>query len=131
MVEIINNQNFLSIEELLLIEKIVESLEYIKNEIKKNKNKNEEEIIINNILDQLEEEDLEKYLNKYQQYKEFFSENLDKKKFTAEVIQKILNKSEFLILNTDDNNKKRFIKMKTKKKRKRKKKFLKDLIMII
>ena len=105
-----NNQNFLSIEELLLIEKIVESFEYVKNEIKNNKNRNEEEIIITNILNQIEEEDLEKYLNKYQQYKEFFSENLDKKKFTAEVIQKILNKSEFLILNSNDNNFKAFYK---------------------
>ena len=101
-----NNQNFLSIEELLTIEKIVESFEYIQSEIKneKNKNKNEDEIIIVNTMEQIEEEDLEKYLNKYQQYKEFFTENLDKKKFTAEVIQKILNKSEFLILNCNENN---------------------------
>ena len=100
-----NNQNFLSIEELLTIEKIVESFELIKNQIldKKNNNKNEDEIIISN-LNEIDEEDLEKYLNKYQQYKEFFSENLDKKKFTAEVIQKILNKSEFLILNSNINN---------------------------
>ena len=69
-----------------------------------NNNKNEDEIIIINTHEQFEEEDLEKYLNKYQQYKEFFSENLDKKKFTAEVIQKILNKSEFLILNSDTKN---------------------------
>ena len=88
----------------------MESFEYIKNKIKNNKNKNEEEIIINNVLNQIEEEDLEKYLNKYQQYKEFFSENLDKKKFTAETIQKILNKSEFLILNSNDNNFKAFYK---------------------
>ena len=101
-----NNQNFLSIEELLTIEKIVESFELIKNQIldKKNNNKNEDEIIISNTLNEIDEEDLEKYLNKYQQYKEFFSENLDKKKFTAEVIQKILNKSEFLILNSNINN---------------------------
>jgi hypothetical protein len=66
-----------------------------KKEINNNKNKNEDEIIIINIINQLDEEDLEKYLNKYQQYNEFFSENLYKKKFTAEVIQKILIKNEF------------------------------------
>ena len=102
-----NNQNFLSIEELLIVEKIVESIEFVKAEIKKildNYNKNEDEIIITITQEHLEEEDFEKFLNKYQQYKEFFSENLDKKKFTAEVIQKILNKSEFLILNSDEKN---------------------------
>ena len=102
-----NNQNFLSIEELLIIEKLVESLEFIQTEIKngldENK-KNEDKIIMEITQEQFEEEDLEKYLNKYQQYKEFFSENLDKKKFTAEIIQKILNKSEFLILNSDEEN---------------------------
>ena len=105
-----NNQNFLSIEELLPVEKLVESLEYIDNEIKNNKNQNEDEIIINNILNQIEEEDFEKYLNKYQQYKEFFSENLDKTKFTAEIIQKILNKSEILILNSNEQNFKAYYK---------------------
>ena len=102
-----NNQNFLSIEELLIIEKLVESLEFIRAEMKKGldeEKKNKDKIIINITQDQFEEEDLEKYLNKYQQYKEFFSENLDKKKFTAEVIQKILNKSEFLIFNGEEQN---------------------------
>ena len=101
-----NNQNFLSIEELLTIEKIVESFEDIEQQIKEenNKNKNEDEIIIFNTKNQLDEEDLNKYLNKYQQYKEFFSENLDKNKFTAEIIQKILNKSEILIINSNDKN---------------------------
>jgi len=77
-----NNQNFLSIEELLIVEKIVESIEFVKAEIKKildNYNKNEDEIIITITQEHLEEEDFEKFLNKYQQYKEFFSENLDKK----------------------------------------------------
>jgi len=43
-----NNQNFLSIEELLTIEKIVESFEDIEQQIKdeNNKNKNEDEINI-------------------------------------------------------------------------------------
>jgi hypothetical protein len=68
-------------------------------------NKSEDEIIISNTINQLEEEDLEKYLNKYQQYKEFFSENLDKKKFTSEVIQKILNESQILILNSNNSGK--------------------------
>ena len=102
-----NNQNFLSIEELLIIEKLVESLEFIQTEIKNgidDGKKNEDKIIMDNTQEQFEEEDLEKYLNKYQQYKEFFSENLDKKKFTAEVIQKILNKSEFLIFNSEGKN---------------------------
>ena len=105
-----NNQNFLSIEELFLIEKLVESLEYIKNELKINANEYGEESIIINILNQIDEDDLEKYLNKYQQYKEFFSENLDKNKFTAEIIQKILNKSEFLILNSNVHNFKAYYK---------------------
>ena len=97
-----NNQNFLSIEELLPVEKLVESLEYIDNEIKNNKNKNEDEIIIKNTLNQIEEEDLEKFINKYQQYIEFFNENLNKTKFTAEIIQKILSQSEILILNSNE-----------------------------
>ena len=99
-----NNQNFLSIEELLTIEKIVEIFENIKKEIKNNINKNEDEIIIFNLEKEMNEEDLKKYLDKYQQYKEFFSENLDKNKFTKEIIQKILNKSEFFILNSTNHN---------------------------
>ena len=61
-------------------------------------------IIFDNLKNQFEEEEIKKFIDKYQQFKEFFSENLDKSKFTAEVIQKILNKSEFLIINSNINN---------------------------
>ena len=99
-----NNQNFLSIEDLNFFEKIVESFEIIKNQV------NNEKEFISNLSIQLEEDELKKYLEKYPQYKEFFSENLDKNKFTSEVIQKILNNSQFLILNSNKNNFKAFYK---------------------
>ena len=96
-----NNQNFLSIEELLSFEKIVESFEEIDLE-DKNDNDNGKEFV-HKLIEEIEEEELKKYYEKYQQYKEFFTENLDKNKFTSEIIQKILNKSEILLLNSDIN----------------------------
>ena len=95
-----NNQNFLSIEELLTLEKIVEIFENIRKEIKSLTNEYEDHVIILNLVNQIEEEDLIKYLDKYPQYKEFCSENLDKNKFITQVIQKILNKSTFIITNS-------------------------------
>ena len=101
-----NNQNFLSIEELLTLEKIVETFENIRKEIKtlKNKDDDENKVIIINLINQIEEDDLLKYLDKYQQYKEFCSENLDKNKFITQVIQKILNKSSFIVTNSNNDN---------------------------
>jgi len=99
-----NNQNFLSIEELLFFEKIVESFENIKKEV------NNDKEFISYLSIHLEEEELKKYLEKYQQFKEFFSENLDKNKFTSEIIQKILNNSEFMIINSNKNNFKAYYK---------------------
>ena len=99
-----NNQNFLSIEDLLNIEKIVETFENVKKQISNETNKDTNNKELFSILkEEIDEEDLIKYINKFQQYKEFFAENLDKSVFTTEIIQKILNKSEFMILNSDDN----------------------------
>jgi len=101
-----NNQNFLSIEELLFLEKIEESFENIKKGV------NNDNEFITNLSTQIEEDELKNYIDKYQQFKEFFSENLDKNKFTSEIIQKILNNSEFMIINSNKNNFKAFYKNK-------------------
>ena len=101
-----NNQNFISIEELLNIESIVETFESIKKSISNDiKERNlEDKEIIKSINEQIDEEELKKYIDKYQQYEEFFTENLDKSKFTAEIIQKILNNSKIFLINNDNNN---------------------------
>ena len=79
-----NNQNFLSIEELINIEKIVEAFEIIKNTIENVKDKNlGDKEIIKTINEQIYFEELIKYIEKYPQYKEFFLENLDKSTFTT------------------------------------------------
>ena len=101
-----NNQNFVSFEDLFFIEKIIESFENIK---KIDINNNEKEFI-KELTEKIEVRDLENYYKKYQQYKEFFEENLDKKIFTVRIIQKILDDSEFYILNTNTHYFKAFYK---------------------
>ena len=66
-----------------------------------------------------EENNLIIYINKFQEYEQFFNENLNKNKFASETIQKILNNSEFILMNNniafffgsfkDNNNKQIFI----------------------
>ena len=57
-----------------------------------------------NLIEKININELYNFIDKYQQYKEFFSENLDKNKFTTETIQKILNYSEYIIRNSENNN---------------------------
>ena len=65
-----NNQNFLSIEELLNIEKIVETFENIKKQIsdKLKKNELDDNHIIIKLKDQIEEEELIKYINYFNKF---------------------------------------------------------------
>ena len=96
-----NNQNFLSLKDLRFIEKLVEIFERIKNYdyIYKSDDKN----IILFLRKELEpeEKNLTDYINNYNKYEQFFNENLNKNKYVSETIQKILNNSEFILLNND------------------------------
>ena len=98
-----NNQNFLSLEDLRFIEKLVKLFEKIKS-YDYQTNKNDEQKIIALLRKELEpeEDNIIKYINNYHQYEQFFNENLNKNKFVSETIQKILNKSEFFLLNNDN-----------------------------
>ena len=86
----------------------VEDEEYNRRIIEKEKK--EKIKIINKIFKEVNEEELNiilelnKYFENFNQYKEFFSENLNKSEFTTQIIEKILNKSEIIIINNENDN---------------------------
>ena len=98
-----NNQQFLSLEDLRVIEKLVEIFERIKNYNIVNHNNIEKNIIsyLSKELDK-EENNLIRYLNNYKQYQQFFNENLSKNKYILQTIENILYKSEFILLNNEN-----------------------------
>ena len=97
-----NNQNYLSLEDLRFIEKLVELFERIRNFDYKFY-KNDDIFIIEHLSEKLEPEEnnLIKYFNNFREFEQFFNEKLNSSKFITETIQKILNKSEFILMNSD------------------------------
>ena len=97
-----NNQNFLSLEDLRFIEKLVELFESIRNFDYKFYKK-DDNFIIEHLREKLEPEEnnLIKYINNCHEYERIFNENLNSNKLITETIQKILNKSEFFLMNSD------------------------------
>ena len=90
-----NNQDFVSIEDLIFVQKLIEVFEGLNNidYEKELKNKFNDEF----------EKNLNKFIKGFQKYKDFFNEKLNQNKFNSEIIQKILNQSEFFLMNSNIN----------------------------